>query len=496
MKQDITGLSAIELRTEIGSKTISPLEVLDAFIEQMQSVNPGVNALCATDFDRARDFARQAETAVMKGEALGVLHGLPIGIKDLTETAGLLTTFGNTGFTNHIPKHDNSLVTRLKSAGAIIAAKTNTPDMGAGANTRNFVWGATGNPFNTKLNAGGSSGGSAAALATDMLPLCTGSDVGGSLRIPAAYCGVAGIRPSPGMIPQSGRKLGWSVLNVVGPMARNIRDMALMYSACIGDEPMDPLAFPNNAKVIWPQAAIDLSQLRVGFTADFDCCAVDPMIKRVFESRIKAISEFVKVCEPVSFDLGDPHRAFDVMRAEGFLAQMGEQFAKDPNALSPNVRANMEIAQQMTLAHRAWAHLEQTKIMQAFAQKMQQYDVILSPVTPVSPFPWQTLYAETINGQKMRNYYEWLSLTYVVTLATNPALSLPSGVDEAGMPFGIQVIGKLYQDGRLLAIGSALEQALSQNEQLRRPIPNIDQLHEDCADLKSIVTHPPAISAT
>ena len=493
MTQDIIGLSAIELRCHIGQKTLSPVEVLDAFIAQMQAINPGVNALCATDFGRARQAAKAAEAAVMNGEPLGPLHGLPVGIKDLTETAGLLTTFGNTGYTNHVPTEDNSLVSRLKAAGAIIAAKTNTPDMGAGANTRNYVWGATGNPFNTKLNAGGSSGGSAAALATDMLPLCTGSDVGGSLRIPAAYCGVAGIRPSPGMISQSGRKLGWSVLNVVGPMARNIKDMALMFSVCLGNEPMDPLAFPNSPKAIWPQPNIDLSQLRVGYSADFDCCAVDPMIRRVFENRIKAIAKHVKVCEPVEFDLGDPHRAFDVMRAEGFIAQMGEQYAKDPDALSPNVRANMELAQQMTLADRAWAHLEQTRIMQAFAKSMQQYDVILSPVTPVTPFPWQTLYADTVDGQKMRNYYEWLSLTYVVTMSTHPALSLPSGLDEAGMPFGIQAIGPLYQDGRLLAIGSALEVALASDPSLSRPLPDTGKLHTDTADLKSIVTHPPVL---
>lgn len=491
MKDDIIALSAIELRRHIGQKTLSPVQVLDAFIDQMQSVNPGVNALCATDFDRARDAAKQAEAAVMKGEPLGPLHGLPVGIKDLTETAGLLTTFGNIGFRDHVPTEDNSLVTRLKAAGAIIAAKTNTPDMGAGANTRNMIWGATGNPFNTTLNAGGSSGGSAAALATDMLPLCTGTDVGGSLRIPAAYCGVAGIRPSPGMISQSGRTLGWSVLNVVGPMARNIKDMALMFSVCLGNEPTDPLAFPNNPKVIWPQPEIDLSQLRVGYSVDFGCCAVDPMIRRVFENRINAIAKHVKVCEPVHLNLGDPHRAFDVMRAEGFIAQMGEQYAKDPNALSPNVRANMEIAQQMTLADRAWAHLEQTRIMQAFASAMQQYDVILSPVTPVTPFPWQTLYADTVDGQKMRNYYEWLSLTYVVTMSTHPALSLPSGLDEAGMPFGLQVIGPLFGDGRLLAIGGAMESALASNERLARPKPDVSKLYEDTGDLKSIVTHPP-----
>lgn len=493
MKQDIIALSAIELRHLIGQKTLSPVEVLDAFIEQMETVNPGVNALCATDFERARAAARQAEAAVVKGDPLGPLHGLPVGVKDLTETAGLLTTFGNTGFRDHVPTEDNSLVARLKAAGAIIAAKTNTPDMGAGANTRNLVWGATGNPFNTTLNAGGSSGGSAAALATDMLPLCTGSDVGGSLRIPAAYCGVAGIRPSPGMISQSGRKLGWSVLNVVGPMARDIKDMALMFSVCLGNEPMDPLAFPNSPKVIWPQPPIDLSQLRIGYTADFGCCAVDPMIRRVFESRIKAISKHVNACEPLKMDLGDPHRAFDVMRAEGFIAQMGEQYAKDPGSLSPNVRANMEIAQQMTLADRAWAHLEQTRIMQAFAQAMQRYDVILSPVTPITPFAWQTLYADTVDGQKMRNYYEWLSLTYVVTMSTHPALSLPSGLDEAGMPFGIQMIGPLYQDGRLLAIGRAMEAALAGDIALSRPKPDTSKLHTDTAGLKSIVTHPPVL---
>ena len=493
MQPDITSLSAIELRRHIGQKTLSPVEVLDAFIAQMNRVNPAVNALCATDFERARQAAKDAETSVMKGEPLGPLHGLPIGVKDLTETAGLLTTFGNTGFHDHVPTHDNSLVARLKSAGAIIAAKTNTPDMGAGANTRNQVWGATGNPFNPTLNAGGSSGGSAAALATDMLPLCTGSDVGGSLRIPAAYCGVAGIRPSPGIISQSGRKLGWSVLNVVGPMARNIQDMALMFSVCLGNEPMDPLAFPNDPGTIWPQPAIDLSQLRVGYTADFGCCAVDPMIRRVFQERLDAIAKHVHVCEPVNLDLGDAHRAFDVMRAEGFIAQMGEQYAKDPDALSPNVRANMEIAQQMTLADRAWAHLEQTRIMQAFAKAMTSYDVILSPVTPVTPFPWQTLYAESIDGQTMRNYYEWLSLTYVVTMSTHPALSLPSGLDEAGMPFGIQMIGPLYQDGRLLAMGHAMEMALAREPGLSRPQPDTSTNEDNSEQLKSIVTHPPVL---
>jgi len=491
MDKTLVSLSATELRAHIGSKQISPVELLDTCIERIQMVNPGVNALCATDFDRARAQAKLAETAVMKGEPLGALHGLPIGIKDLTETAGLLTTFGNTGHTHHVPEKDNSFVTRLKAAGAIVTAKTNTPDMGAGANTRNMVWGATGNPFNPTLIAGGSSGGSAVALATDMLPLCSGSDVGGSLRVPAAVCGVVGIRPSPGMIAQSGRRLGWSVLNVVGPMARNVADTALMFQASMGPEPMDPLSFPTHAKQVWPLTEIDPSQLRIGYTEDLGCCIVDPAVRRVFADRVKSISRFVKTCEPISLSLGDPDRAFDVLRAEGFIAEMGESYRKDPAALSPNVRDNMEIASQLTLADRAWAHLEQTSIMRSFARQFSQYDLILSPVTPVMAFPWKTLYADKVDGQTMRNYYHWLALTYVVTLSTHPALALPAGRDESGLPFGLQLIGPLFQDGRLLAMAHALERAMASDESLVRPKPDVTKLHTDTANLKSIVTHPP-----
>jgi amidase len=292
------------------------------------------------------------------------------------------------------------------------------------------------------------------------------------------------------MISQNGRKLGWSVLNVVGPMARSVSDMAFFYKSCIGAEPMDPLAFPNEGHGIWPQPQVDLSSIRIGYTDDLGCCIVDPMIKRVFHERIKALSPHVKSCEPITLNLGDPDRAFDVLRAEGFIAQVGEQFEQDPLALSPNVRENMEIAIKLTLADRAWAHLEQTRIMQAFANQLQKVDIILSPVTPVTPFPWQTLFAQVIDDQPMRNYYHWLALTYVVTLSTHPALALPTGLDEAGMPFGLQLVAGLYEDGRLMAIGSALEFVLNANPETARPTPCMQRLQADTANLKSIVTHP------
>jgi Asp-tRNA(Asn)/Glu-tRNA(Gln) amidotransferase A subunit family amidase len=484
----LTETSAVELRRLIASRQLSPVELMEACIARIEALNPGVNAICATDFERARAAARAAEAQVMRGEALGPLHGLPLGVKDLQDTAGLLTTYGNIGLRGNVPNKDVSLVARLRAAGAIVTCKTNVPDMGAGANSRNPVWGATGNPFDPKLNAGGSSGGSAAALATDMLPICTGSDTGGSLRIPAALCGVVGLRPSPGLVANDARPLGWSVISVLGPMGRDVADTALLFSASIGADAQDPLSYPVPAGSGWPLPEVDLSTLRVGYTEDFGVCAVDPDIRRVFRQRVEAVRPLVASCEPVDLQLGDPDRAFDVLRAESFVAAFS---GTAPETLGPNVRANLEIASSITLADRAWAHLEQTRVARRVAEAFARYDLLLAPVTPVSPFPWTQLYASHVDARQMRNYYQWLALTYVVTLATNPALSLPCGRDERGMPFGLQVIGRLHGDVQLLGAARALEQAFAGSQQLARPRPDVEGLREARPELRSIVTHPP-----
>ncbi len=240
----LLALSAVELRRRIGTKEISPVELLEASIARIEAINPSVNAIAATDFERARKLAISAEADARKGERLGPLHGLPTGIKDLYETEGLLTTYGSPLYRSFVPDRDAAMVALVRRAGAIIVAKTNVPEFGAGANTRNAVWGATGNPFDARLTAGGSSGGSAVALACDMLPVCTGSDTGGSLRIPAAMCGVVGFRPSPGVVPMDGRALGWTPISVLGPMGRSIADTRLLLSAQIGMDDREPLAFP------------------------------------------------------------------------------------------------------------------------------------------------------------------------------------------------------------------------------------------------------------
>ena len=487
--------SAVELRRMIGSKEISPVELLDACIARIERVNPFLNAITATCFERARDEARAAERAVLDGRPLGLLHGLPLGVKDLEATAGLLTTYGSPLYRDNVPAKDNVLVARLRAAGAIVAGKTNIPEMGAGANSRNVVWGATGNPFDPNLNAGGSSGGSAAALAADLLPVCTGSDTGGSLRIPAAKCGVVGFRPSPGVVPSSRKLLGWTPISVVGPMGRTVADTCLQLAASAGVSAGDPLTYPLDPLSFLTPPPVDLGSLRVGYTEDFGCCDVDDGIRDTFRKKIAAMRHLFRSCDEVRIDLGDVHRCFDVLRAESFVAGMREAYERDPSQLGPNTRANFEMGARMSLLDSAWAQAEQTRILQRFQQLYRDYDVILSPTTPVSPFPWTSLYAESINGVRQENYYRWLSLTYVVTLTTHPALSLPCGRDQAQMPFGLQIVGGFRKDHETLGVAQAMEQAFAAILALRRPLPDLDALKPAEPALTSIVTAPPVLDA-
>ena len=483
--------SAVTLREMIAAKEISPVELLEACIERIETINPFVNAVTATCFDRARDEAHAAESAVLKGEPLGLLHGLPLGVKDLEPTAGLLTTFGSPSFRDHVPEHDIELVARLRRAGAIVTGKTNVPELGAGANSRNPVWGATGNPFNPNLNAGGSSGGSAAALACDMLPVCTGSDTGGSLRIPASKCGVVGFRPSAGVIPSVRKLLGWTPLSVVGPMGRTVEDACLQMAATAGMHAGDPLSYPLDPLAYLKPRAAELGKLRVAYTADFGACDVDPDIRATFAEKISAMRHLFACCHEVSFDLGDVHRCFDVLRAEAFVAGMRDAYERDPSQVGANPRANYEMGARMSLLDSAWAQAEQTRILKRFQNTFAEYDLVLSPTTPVSPFPWTQPHAQVVDGKQQANYYQWLALTYVVTLTTHPALSLPCGTDTNGMPFGLQIVGPFRGDLPVLSASLALEQAFASQPALRRPRPDLSALREPEPSLRSIITSPP-----
>jgi amidase len=491
VREDLVALSAVDLRRRIGSKELSPVEILEACIERIEQIDPAVNALTATCFERARTEAKAAEAAVLRGDRLPLLHGLPTGIKDLEDTAGLLTTYGSPIHRNHVPERDAAMVARVRAAGAIIVGKTNTPEFGAGANTRNPVWGATGNPFNPMLNAGGSSGGSAAALATDMLPVCTGSDTGGSLRIPAAKCGVVGFRPTPGLVPADRRPFGWAPISVSGPMGRSVADTCLLLAAQAAMDACDPLSFPVNARELGVPEQIDLGSMRVAWTEDFGVCPVDRPIRQLLREKMAAMKHLFRACDEVSFDFGEAHRCFDVLRAVSYLGRYRDAYQNDRESLGPNVRANYEIGAAMSLADFSWAHMEQTRIYRRFQETFRDYDLVLAPTTPVSPFPWKQLYLAEMDGKPLANYYHWLALTYVITLVTNPAISLPCGRDHKGMPFGLQVVGRFHGDRELLGAAHALEQAFAAIPALCRPLPDLRNLSQPVAELKSIVTHPP-----
>jgi amidase len=486
----LLALSSVEMRRAIGAKSLSPVELLEAVIERVEALNPAVNAICARDYARARREAVAAEKAALDGDQLGPLHGLPTGVKDLHATEGIRTTFGSPLHRDNVPAADCAMVANIRQAGAIVFCKTNVPEFGAGANTRNPVWGATGNPFDPLLNAGGSSGGSAAALALDMIPVCTGSDTGGSLRIPAAICGVVGFRPSPGLVPMDDRALGWTPISVLGPLGRSVADARQLFAAQIGMDDRDPLAFPLDRDEVARARPVDPGRLRVAWTSDFGACAVSRPIREVMARKIAAMRHLFQRCDEVAIDLGEADRCFDVVRALNFVARYKTAYENDRGSLGPNIRANYEIGAGLSLADAAWAHAEQTRIFRRFQELYRDYDLVLSPTTPVTPFPWSQLYLDALDGATLANYYRWLALTYYVTLTTNPSIAIPCGADHRGMPFGLQVTGRFRGDVALLDAAEAMEAAFAHLPDLARLKPDAAKLRPEPL-LTSIVTHPP-----
>jgi amidase len=464
-------LDALAARRLIGAKKLAPTELLESCIGRIEAVDHAVNAMVARDFERARVAAAAADEAVARGEALPPLHGLPLAVKDLEPTAGLRTTWGSPLFRDHIPDADHGIVARARAAGAIVLGKTNVPEFGLGANTRNSVYGATGNPFNPQLSAAGSSGGSAVALATGMAPLATGSDTGGSLRNPAAFCGVVGFRPTPGLVPDETRGIA-SGLGVLGPMARNVPDAALLLAAISGDDGRDMLS--QNRPILLTD--YDLSSLRVAITEDFGFAPTSKMVRETFREKIALCRHLFGRCEEATPDCSGADEAFAVLRAVGVLAAHRAKVVEHPELCGANLHANVEEGLRYSALDVAGALLAQTAIYQRWQAFYRNYDVILSPAITISPRPWSELYPEEIDGKPTINYFHWLALAYAATIVGHPALSLPVGRDSAGMPFGLQIVGPRHGDAKTLAVAAALERALAGDDRTCRPRPDIAAL--------------------
>ncbi len=472
MSDQLCDIAAVELRRHIGRKEVSPVELLESCLRRIEAANPTLNAITATCVERAKEEARTAERAVRAGEALGSLHGLPIGIKDLQLTAGLRTTFGSPLFAHYVPDEDERVVAAVRQAGAIVVGKTNVPEWGAGANTTNPVYGATGNPFDPSRTCGGSSGGSAVALATSMLPLATGSDTGGSLRTPASFCGVVGFRPSPGLVPSERRGLGWTPISVLGPMGRDVADTCLLLQAMISSDARDPLAGPVEPRDFASPQPVDLASLDVAVSEDLGFAPVAADIRSVFAARVATFGSLFKSCRATAPEMADADEAFEVIRGANFLAQHGRRYAETPDRLGPNIIANLEQATGYGLADFARAHANQTRIYRAFQDFFSEHDVLICPAAAVSPFPWEQLYVETIDGERLRTYFHWLALTYGLTLTGHPVCVIPCGRDKLGLPFGIQICGRRHSDRFVLGVAHALEQSLARNATTARPIPD------------------------
>lgn len=471
-------LSTVTLRSMIGAKHLSPVELLADCRARIESVNPRLNALVSFCWERAESEARVAEQAVVSGRPLGPLHGLPIGIKDTMVSAGVTTTYGSTIYRNNVPDQDERVVDAVRSAGAIVVCKTNAPEFGAGANTTNPVFGATGNPFDPAKICGGSSGGSAVALATSMLPLATGSDTGGSLRTPAAYCGVVGFRPSPGLVPMSRRGIGYTSISVQGPMGRDVADTALMFSAIAGYDPVDPLSFPVDAAALANPPSIDLGGLRVAVSEDLGFAPVDNSIRATFRQAIDKITGCFGEVREQAPPLEGSNEIFEVLRATSFYIAHEGHYRDKRDQLGPNLVANIEQALGYSFSDAAHAQANQTALYRRYLDYMKDFDILITPTAAVSPFPVEQLYPTHINGEELRTYFHWLGLAYGVTLTGHPAVTIPCGLDAYGMPFGLQVCGHIHQDGKLLGIARALEQFLAVQPSLARPLPDLSSLTE------------------
>jgi Asp-tRNA(Asn)/Glu-tRNA(Gln) amidotransferase A subunit family amidase len=479
---DPCDLPAVEARRLIGTKQLSPSELLESCIDRIETVDHAVNAMVARDFDRARATAKAADTAIARGDALPPLFGLPIGIKDLEPTEGLRTTFGSPLFRDNVPANDGRLVAAIRTAGANVIGKTNTPEFGAGANTRNAVYGATGNPFDPAKSCAGSSGGSAVALATGMVSICQGSDTGGSLRNPAAFCGVVGFRPTPGLVPTERRPHGWSGLPVVGPMGRTVADTALLLSGMIGDDAGDPLATTIHGRTVrqpgdfYPLPPIDLSRLRVALTPDFGFAPTEKHIASVFAEKTNLFRHVFARADDATPDCSGTNEAFEVLRALGVLAAHLEKVRKTPDLVGPNVRANVEEGLGYGPEDIARAFSIQTTLYHRWQSFFSQYDVILTPSITISPRSWRELYPAEIDGTPTRTYFHWLAMAYAVTVVGHPALSLPVGLDRNGMPFGLQIVGPRGGDALVLRVAAELEALLAADPRTARRVPNIAAL--------------------
>jgi amidase len=465
---DLCFRPATELAALVRNREVSARELVDAHLDRIGRVNPALNAIVTLDAEGARAAADAADAALAAGEEVGPLHGLPVAHKDTHATAGMRTTWGSPLYADTVPDRDELVVARLKRAGAIRVGKTNVPEFAAGSHTFNPVFGATHNPYRHGRSAGGSSGGAGAALAAGLVPLAEGSDMGGSLRNPAAFCNVVGLRPSPGRVPTWPSPLGWSTLSVQGPMGRTVADVALQLSAIAGPDLRVPISLETPGSAFAAPLPLELAGLRIAWAPDLGGrVTVDPAIPEVLLAQLGVFRDLGATVEEACPDLSGADEVFGTLRAWLFEQAHLEKSRAHPDLVKESVRWNAEMGATLTGADVARAEVAHTQLYERVVAFFERYDVLLAPTTQVLPFPVELEYPTEIGGVPQENYLEWMRSCTILSPTGCPALSVPGGFTPDGLPVGLQVVGPPRGDRRVLEVGHAFEQATRFSE--RRP---------------------------
>lgn len=455
--------TAREIAAALRAREVSAREVLEEHLAAVDQRNPELNAIVSLDADRARAAAAEADERLAAGEEVGPLHGLPFAVKDTHAVAGWRTTYGSPLYADHVPEHDDLHVERIRRAGAVVVGKSNVPEFAAGSHTFNTVFGTTRNPHDPTRSAGGSSGGSAAALATGMVTLADGSDMGGSLRNPASFCGVVGLRPSYGRVPLWPAWNHWETTSVAGPMARNVGDLALLLSVMAGPDPRVPTALGHPEARVFaepldgPGAA---DGLRVALSTDLGgAFEVDPEVARVVSGSGAVWERLGARVEEAHPDLSGAEDCFRTLRAWHFQASYGRLLAEHPDSFKASLADNIRAGEDLTGQDVARGYAERTRLSQVMHRFFAHHDVLVLPVSQVPPFPVEQEYPTEVNGRPMATYLDWMRSAYFITVTGCPAISLPAGTTGDGLPVGIQVVAPQGGERRLLEVAAAFEAA-------------------------------------
>ena len=452
-------LSTIEMARLIRTKKMSAREALAAHLKQIERVNPKVNAIVTLVPEMAADAAAKADERQARGEKLGALHGLPVAHKDLLETRGIRTTFGSPLYKDNIPTEDDIVVDRMRRAGAIAIGKTNTPEFGSGSQTFNTVFGATLNPYDLTKTCGGSSGGAAVALACGLVPVASGSDTGGSLRNPAAFCNVVGFRPSIGRVPNPKAAFAWFTLSTSGCLGRSVADLAFVLSTIAGPDSRAPLSIDEPGERFARPLGRSFKGVRVAWFKDLGGVPFDPRVRTVVDGHRKTFESLGCIVEQAEPDFAPAEVAFRILRAWNTANSYGERLRQNPNAFKDTLKGEIEEGLRLTgndVARADTAHGQLWRRFQAFLEK---YEYFVLPTTQLPPFDVNIPYPTEIAGVKFDSYIDWMKSCWYVSATGNPAASVPGGFTPEGLPVGVQIVGRNKDDFGVLQMAHAFEQA-------------------------------------